>query len=226
MAKVVGIGIIALIVAIDNALLTGLLLPYVSYRQKQWIVISVGTLLAVSQIVLAASVDQLLGNLLFRFLAIGLLSWMCIRTLGLQPVRSHTEPAIWWLVGKLWIFTVMGNLDNMFWLGSELNGDRVWLLVSSIGAIPVFVIVALFLADQCEKQQWILPLGAGMMAWAAASLTLEIPEIRSYIQNLDDAPRTTFQCLMTIGILLIGLGCRQLLSSTRSGRGGPPTFMA
>src|SRR5579875_1957780 len=135
---------------------------------------------------------------------------MCIRTLGIQTARQHQT---WGMIAKLWLYTVVGNLDNMFWLGAELKGERIWLIFTSIGTIPLFVTVALFLSNQCEKQQWILPLGAGMMAWAAASLTLDTPFIKSIINTLDDAPRTTFQCLFTICILFIGLGVRQLVHS-------------
>lgn len=209
MTSVWGIVVIAVVVSIDNALLTGLLMPHMKAAEKRLTVTVVGILLAASQILLAASVDQLLNHIVFRFVAIGLLSWMCIRTLHMYPTRDYQK---WWVLIKLWIYTVVGNLDNMIWLGSELKGDRVWLIVCSVVTIPLFVAVALFLSDQCEKQQWILPLGAGMMAWAAAALMLDIPTVQKFVTSLDDAPRTTFQCLITIGILAIGIGMRQLLS--------------
>lgn len=210
MTKFLGIVLIAIIVTIDNALLTGLILPAFSRAQKRFVLMIVGMLLGGSQILLAVSVDQLLNHLLFRIIAIVLLGWMCIRTLGIQATR---RPLSWVMIAKLWIYTVFGNLDNMIWLGSELKGDRFWLIVSSIGTIPLFVVVALFLSSQTEKQQWILPLGAGMMAWAAASLALDIPLCKDFINSLDDAPRTTFQCFITIGILLIGFGVRKFILS-------------
>ncbi|MCL6631460.1 MAG: hypothetical protein K6T63_02410 [Alicyclobacillus herbarius] len=208
----IGIVLIALVVTIDNALLTGLLLPsHTTQRQKVTFLTAVGILLGGSQVILAASVDKMLDNILFRLVAIILLGWMCIRTLGTIPeIRSVFRA--WGTVVKLWLFTVFGNLDNMIWLGSELKGDRLWLVVSSVGTVPLFVIVGLFLSRQIEKQQWILPLGAGMMAWAAASLMLDIPVVKRFIETLDDAPRTTFQCLITIAILGIGFGVRQVIS--------------
>jgi hypothetical protein len=211
MPSILGVLLISLLTTIDNALLAGLLLPKSTSQDKRVTLIVVGVLLGAVQILLAASVDQMLNNLLFRLFAIGLLGWMCIRTLGMMQTR-HVEPR-WMTIAKLWIYTVVGNLDNMFWLGSTLKGDRLWLILSSIGTIPLFVLVALFLAHQCEKQQWILPFGAGMMAWAAAALILDTPLIATFIYKLDDAPRTTFQYLIAIGILLIGLGLRQLFWS-------------
>ena len=208
MAHFFGIVLIALIVTVDNALLAGLLLPITAKKKKRSILIFVGILLGISQIMLAASVDQMLNNIFFRIAGIILLSWMCIRTMGIQAVRSFQT---WVLSIKLLLYTVIGNLDNMFWLGSELKGDRFWLILSSLGTIPIFVAVALFLSEQCEKQQWILHVGAGMMAWAAASLTLDIPIFKTWVNGLEEAPVTTFQCLITVVILAVGLGIRQIM---------------
>jgi hypothetical protein len=203
------IGLIAMIVTVDNALLAGLLLPpALSHERKRSVLIILAFLLAISQVLLAASVGQLLHNILFRLFAIGLLGWMCIRTLGMSASRSvETSTAI----AKLWLFTLVGNLDNMFWLGSELEEAHFALLIVSFATIPLFVAVALLLSDQSEKQKWIAPLGAGMMAWTAASLTLDTPIIQSLIYNLDESPRTTIQCLITILILVVGLGVRKML---------------
>lgn len=206
-----GIILIALIVAVDNALLVGLLLPTNTTVEEKRVTLSIiGVLLAGSQIVLAVGIDHLLGQVLFRIIAIVLLGWMSIHTLGIGP-QNRAKFDRFGTIAKLWIFTVFGNLDNMIWLGSVLKGDRFWLIISSVGTIPFFVNVGLLLSRQIEKKQWILPIGAGMMAWAAASLMLDIPSFKHFIENLDDAPRTTFQCLITIAILVIGLGIRHTI---------------
>ncbi|MCL6453347.1 MAG: hypothetical protein K6T78_06905 [Alicyclobacillus sp.] len=207
-----GIIVIAGIVAVDNALLAGLLLPHGTWRQKKAMVITIGLLLAATQIVLAAGVDRMLHNVAFRLIGIVLLSWMCIRTLQIGAGRAASP----WQTAKLWLYTTVGNLDNMFWLGSELKGDRLWLIVASLATIPLFVAVALFLSQQCEKQTWILHIGAGMMAWAAAALTLDVPAVKAFIGNLDDVPRTTCQCLLTVAILAIGLWFRWLVTHRRT----------
>lgn len=212
MINIFVIVLIALLVTIDNALFAGLLLPMTTREKKRSTLIRVGIGLGISQILLAASVDQMLHNILFRMVGIILLGWMCIHTLSVQERRGFHSFA---QTVKLWLYTVIGNLDNMFWLGSELKGRRFWLIFSSIGSIPLFVVIALFLSEQCEKQQWILHVGAGMMAWAAASLILDIPVIRLWINSLDDAPITTFQCLITVCILVFGLGIRRFMTSQR-----------
>lgn len=100
MASFFGILLIALIVSIDNALLAGLLLPHAALQQKRFIIISVGFLLGLAQVILAASVDQMLHNLLFRLLGIILLAWMSIRTLSMET-RRHAPT--WLTIVKLWM---------------------------------------------------------------------------------------------------------------------------
>lgn len=203
---------ISLVVTIDNALLSGLLLPRTDHEYKVRIMTIVGVLLGLSQIVLAVSVDSLMNSMIFRLVAILLLSWMCIRTLSVQW-RSRVG-----LIGtvlRTFMYTVVGNVDNMIWLGSELKGDRLALIIASLATIPLFVVVAVFLSEQSDKQQWILPLGAGMMAWAASSLILDFPAMKSFILRLDDAPRTTVQALITVLILLVGFGARWVLLRRR-----------
>lgn len=99
---------------------------------------------------------------------------MSIRTLvDIPPViRMHRKLGIMW---KVFVYTALGNLDNMIWLGSELKGQYFWPAFFSVVTIPLFVVVSIFLSEQCEKHHWILILivGAGMMAWAAAGLIIE-----------------------------------------------------
>ncbi|EPZ42244.1 hypothetical protein N007_15610 [Alicyclobacillus acidoterrestris ATCC 49025] len=117
---------------------------------------------------------------------------------------------------RLFLFTFVGNLDNILWLGSVLQGDRLWITISSFASIPIFVCVTTLLANQIQKQWWILPMGAGMMAWASASITFSIPSIKSFVERLDDAPVVTFQCLMTVCILVLGVAIRGLIRNKAS----------
>lgn len=208
MDTTIGLIFITVIVTVDNALLTGLLLPNVEIRVRRVVLITVGVLLAISQVVLAASVDSLMHSIQFRIAAIVLLGWMSIRTLTMEFHRNRPR---WTVVLRLWFLTAFGNLDNMIWLGAHMKGHYLELIVISVLVIPLFVATATLLSNECEKHKWILPLGAGMMAWAAATLTLDIPQVSSLVLTVDDAPRATLQALLTVAILLTGLGVRQFI---------------
>ncbi|MFB5189924.1 hypothetical protein [Alicyclobacillus fastidiosus] len=215
MASVFGICTIVVITAIDNALLAGVLIPHMQPSQKKTAVTFVAVLLAISQVVCSASVDYFMQLVIFRVIAIALLTWMSLRVvyIGMRSADGLLGPVL-----RLFCVTLVGNLDNIIWLGSTLHGDRLWLTLSSLISIPIFIVITLFLSDQIEKQLWVLPLGAGMMAWAASTLTLDLPVIKGFLEGLDDAPSMTFQCLMTTMILTIGFCLKRFLSQRNSSK--------
>lgn len=198
------LAIVTVIVAIDNALLAGLSLPAHAHPRRGQVFFIVAAALALSQVVLAIGVGKLLDNLTFRVLAIALLSWLAIRTLN-QPWFRGVSPVLS-IVGRVYVFTAVGNLDNMIWLGSALNHRYVWLVLCSLATVPLFAVIALFLSAQCDKHRWILAAGAGMMAWAAAALYMGTPWGGEEML----APSWLVQTAFAVGVLAIGLFWRLL----------------
>ncbi len=216
MSTVPGIVATVFIVTVDNALLAGLLLPSdVRPERRKPVLAFVGALVGGAQVILASSIDRLLRHVMFRWIAIVSLGWMGIRMLEPRGMRRDQS---WEAVPRLFFFTVCGNLDNMIWLGAKLRGDRLWLVLATVAAIPLFVAAALFLSSQAEKRQWVLPLGAGMMVWVAASLALDTPALQRFVERAAGVPRTTIQGLVTAGILGIGFGLRRLTARKRRSR--------
>ncbi|WP_206918104.1 hypothetical protein [Alicyclobacillus suci] len=209
MASVWEICIIVIITAIDNALLAGVLIPQMEPLKRRITVIVVAIALAISQVVCSTGVDYFIRHTIFRLLVILLLAWMSIRVL--YTGQSRYTSSVFATTVRLFLFTFVGNLDNILWLGSVLQGDRLWITILSFASIPIFVCVTSLLANQIQKQWWILPMGAGMMAWASASITFSIPAIKNFVERLDDAPVFTFQCLMTVCILVVGVAIRGLI---------------
>ncbi len=168
------LALISIIVAIDNALLAGIILPYTANKNRKTVISFVGLILCVSQIGLSIGVERLMGILFFQILAFSVLSWMSIRTvMNISPIKRAWRSGS--LILKVSFYTVVGNLDNMIWLGTELKYQHFWLMFFSIVTIPLFIIIALFLSNQSEQHQWILLIGAGMMAWAASALVTNMP---------------------------------------------------
>ncbi|MDQ0190458.1 hypothetical protein JI721_08025 [Alicyclobacillus cycloheptanicus] len=206
----VSLALISVIVAIDNALLAGMLLPQASRQHKNEIMVVVGVALAFAQIGCAMGVGRLLTNEVFRALAVVVLIWMSIRTVASVsfPGRTLTRIRVIW---RVFFYTVVGNIDNMIWLGTELRGHYLWLAFFSVVTIPLFIIIAVFLSGQCEKHQWILVLGAGMMAWAAASLVLQTP---GWKLQFNGVSTWVIKTAMGSFIVLMGFIIRELLIHT------------
>ncbi|MCL6625070.1 hypothetical protein [Alicyclobacillus shizuokensis] len=173
MSNQLALGLISLIVAIDNALFAGMVLSWTSGKHKKETMIVVGSALSIYQILATIGVGQLLSNVTFRILVILVLIWMSIRALMIPSTsRSNSNISVIW---KVFMYTALGNLDNVIWLGSELKGQYFWFISFSLITIPLFIITSLFLSDQFERHHWIRILGSGMMAWAAGGLILETP---------------------------------------------------
>jgi hypothetical protein len=102
-------------------------LPLTSRKDKRDIATCVGLLVAVFQIMLSVLVDRLLHNLMFHSIAIVFLIWMSIQTV-MQIERSHRVFKKIWLICKIAVYIILGNLDNMIWLGAELRGHRLLLV--------------------------------------------------------------------------------------------------
>lgn len=84
------IGFISIVVAIENALLAGMILPWATRQHKKRIMIVVGLALTVAQIVLAVGVGQLLTSVTFRLVAVFVPIWMSIRTLVSVSIPTRT----------------------------------------------------------------------------------------------------------------------------------------
>ncbi|WP_067936094.1 hypothetical protein [Alicyclobacillus kakegawensis] len=211
--QLLGLGITSLVVAIDSALLAGMVLPWTSRQHKQEIMIVVGIALGITQIILTIWVDQFLSNGIFRVLVILVLIWISIRTLIPQASRSYTKISVMW---KVFVYTTLGNFDNIIWLGSELEGQYLWLICFSLITIPIFIVTSLFLSDRCERHHWIRILGSGMMAWAAAGLIVEETPVGKLIGDNVSFSFSLSHLAITLFILVMGLIINLLIIRRRS----------
>lgn len=204
------LAVVSIVVAIDNALLAGLLVPPSRHKRMMQIIVTVGVALSLSQVGFAMGVGSLLKVAPFRLLATGVLIWMSIHTVRtMRFLTRDDQPGFARVAIGVFCYSAIGNLDNMIWLGTNLKGHTFWLIFFSIITIPLFVIVAMFLSDQCRRYGWISILGAGMMAWAAASLCLTTPPAQTFAIQM---PSILFHALFTLVVLLVGLMARRARS--------------
>lgn len=103
----------------------------------------------------------------------------------------------------VFIFTFFGDIGNMIWLGMAHRGDSAALILFSMLSIPLFVVVSLFFAKQAEESKWILFLGAAMMVWIAASLSVKTNIGRAMTATL---PPLIVQVLFAALLMAIALG--------------------
>ncbi|MCL6548063.1 MAG: hypothetical protein K6T30_04040 [Alicyclobacillus sp.] len=207
-SQVLSLAIIHVVVAVDNALLAGVMFPREARAFQREVMAVVAVAMALTQIALAAGIDSLLANASFRAAAAAVLVWMSIRTLTqTSPTRGTLTRlrAVW----RVYFYTVAGNLDNMIWLGAELKGGHLWLVCFTLVTIPLFMVIACTVSDQCEKHPWILVVGAGMMAWAAASLLIRMEGWMSAFQMV---PAWALKAAIAATVLMVGFVVRECVA--------------
>lgn len=201
------LAVVSIAVAIDNALLAGMLLPPLGRRRRMHVIGLVAVALGVSQVILAMGVGSLIEIAPFRLLATGVLIWMSVNTVrNMQLYRRGRHRSSLQIALRVFFYSALGNLDNMIWLGTYLEGHFWWLTFFSLITIPLFIMVAVFLSDQCQKYGWIAIFGAGMMAWAAASLCLTTPLTERIAIQM---PSLLFHVLFTMVVLVAGFAVRK-----------------
>lgn len=196
----VQLAVVVVTVAIDNALLAGLIVPTTSQSTRWRILTTVAVLIAGTQVVLAVGIGSLLEHLLFRSAAIVILTYMALKTV-ISSTTWRSYKSIWKPLLLTYCYTALGNLDNMIWLATVVGHHFVWLLLASCVTIPLFVVVSIFLAEQKDHSRWVGVLGAAMMAWVAASLLL-IPPTDKWVQQM---PSDAFRIIFTMLILCVGI---------------------
>lgn len=197
---------LTLLSTIDNALLAGLMYPTLNlvggHSKRRDVMTFVGILLVVFQSILVMGIGWLLTFPLLRIVAVGCLIWMAIITVKkLKPTRlekTYLGPVR--VSTSVLAYTVIGNLDNLLWLGAAVKGQRMVFVVISMLSIPLFVYISGFLVEQCRQHQWVLVLGAGMMAFAAANLMTEYNMLSIFI----GIPVLAFKILFTLTVLATG----------------------
>jgi|GEM_PF-5092486 len=188
--------VVTVIVVIDNALLAGLLLPRVDKRTKVHLSILVAGAVAISQVAMALMSKQLLQQDVFRYAAMAVLVFMAIQTL--KPESALRGFSLWRAFWKVFIFTAVGNIDNMIWLGVEMGRGTMLLVFLSLITIPLFVAVSVLFSYECERHRWIILLGSGMPIWAAVTLFLHSQLGHQWLPNPSVALRIGIAAAMVV----------------------------
>jgi len=210
--ELVNIIILTVLSTIDNALLAGIIYPHSDKANRREVMIFVGIVLMVIQSLFAMGIRWLLTVHAFRIMAIACLVWMSVLTIvqADQETRSDAQSPLK-LSMRVLIYTVVGNLDNLLWLGAAVKHEQMLFVIISMLTIPLFVAVANFLAAQTEQYRWVIIIGSGMMAWAAASLLMDYETLKNI--------SVVYPQLTKVGIavLILGVGflVRRLRWATR-----------
>ncbi len=205
--RLLGIGVLNLLLSGDNALVIALAVRTLPRRQRiagqLW-----GALGAVVlRLLFVGIVSALLKIPFLQFAGGAVLVWIALRLVRPEPagegnVRHGTS-----LLEAIWIIIVADvtmSLDNVLAIAAAAHGDFT-LVMFGIGlSLPIVVWGAGILARLMNRYVWIVWLGGGLLGYVAGEMMLEDPLI---VRWLGDAAALLHRPLpVAIGAVVTALG--------------------
>jgi YjbE family integral membrane protein len=205
--RLLGIGVLNLLLSGDNALVIALAVRTLPRRQRiagqLW-----GALGAVAlRLIFVGIVSALLRIPFLQFAGGAVLVWIALRLVRPEPegegnVRHGTS-----LLEAIWIIIVADvtmSLDNVLAIAAAAHGDFT-LVMFGIGlSLPIVVWGAGLLARLMNRYVWIVWLGGGLLGYVAGEMMLEDPLIVRWLG--DTAALLHRPVPIAIGAVVTALG--------------------
>ena len=185
-ARVVGIIVIDLTLAGDNALVIALAVRTLPKRQQFWGRLwgtagAVGlrlAFIAIATFLLRIPLLQLVGGLLLVWIAVKLVR---PETAGEKRVRRGAS--LWEAIWIIIVADVTMSLDNVLAIAATAHGDLM-LVMFGIGlSLPIVVWGAGILARLMNRHAWIVWLGGGVLGYVAGEMILKDHSLARWIDQ-------------------------------------------
>jgi YjbE family integral membrane protein len=208
-ARWIGIVIIDLTLAGDNALVIALAVRTLPRRQQFWGRVW-GTLGAVGLRILFIGLVTLMLTLPFLQLAGGLLLvWIAVKLVRQQDggggeghVRQGTT--LWQAVWIIIVADVVMSLDNVLGVAAAAGGD-FWLVVFGIAlSLPIVVWGSGILARLMNRYGWLVWLGGGILGYVAAEMALKDDFVKRQLGHAVEWFHPALPIALAVGITALG----------------------
>lgn len=185
LARWLGIVVIDLTLAGDNALVIALAVRTLPPRQQLWGRVG-GTFGAVSlRLVLIAGVSQLLRISFLQAIGGLALIWIALKLVrqtasdGHGKVRQGTT--LWHAVWIIIVADAVMSLDNVLAVAAAAHGNLVLVAFGIALSIPIVVWGSGILARLMNQFVWIIWLGGGVLGWVAAEMIVKDAIVNRWI---------------------------------------------
>ncbi len=205
--RLLGIGVLNLLLSGDNALVIALAVRALPARQRLlgqiW-----GALGAVAlRVVFVAIVTLLLRIPLLQVVGGGLLLWIAIRLVqpeGEGAGGTRHGASVWEAVWIILVADVTMSLDNVLAIAAAAKGDVILIVIGIALSLPIVVWGAGLLARLMNRYAWIVWLGGGFLAYVAVEMMFEDRVVRSWLG--ERVARIAVPTSIAAGALVTALG--------------------
>jgi YjbE family integral membrane protein len=177
LARWLGIVIIDLTLAGDNALVIALAVRTLPPRQQFWGRIG-GTVGAVAmRLICIAIVSQLLRIAFLQAVGGLVLIWIALKLVRQGAGDGHGEirqgTTLWEAIGIIVVADAIMSLDNVLAVAAAAHGNLVLVVFGIALSIPIVVCGSGILARLMNRFAWIIWLGGGVLGWVAAEMIVK-----------------------------------------------------
>ncbi len=183
-ARWLGIVVIDLTLAGDNALAIALAVRRLPPQQRMWgrILGSLGGILL--RLAFIAALGALLATPLLQLLAGGLLVWIAWRLVREEPgapehVRAGTT--LWEAIGVIVLADIGMSLDNILAIAAVAAGHYLLVIFGLSLSLPLVIWGSGLLAQWMNRRAWIIWLGGGVLGYAAGEMMLRDAIIQAWL---------------------------------------------
>jgi YjbE family integral membrane protein len=206
-ARLLGIGVLNLLLSGDNALVIALAVRALPRRQRVmgqlW-----GALGAVAlRVVFVAIVTLLLRVPLLQLVGGLLLLWIAVRLVRPEDTdeagRRHGS-SVWEAVWIIIVADITMSLDNVLAIAAAARGEMVLVIVGIALSLPIVIWGAGLLAKLMNRWAWIVWLGGGFLAYVAVEMVFDDKAIHGWLGNAGDGLK--LPVAIAVGALVAVLG--------------------
>ena len=210
-ARWLGIVIIDLTLAGDNALAIALTVRNLPPRQRTWgrILGSLGGIIL--RLAFVAVVTSLLKIPFLQLLAGLVLVWIALRLVSEDPGGAEQFRPGMTLLEAIWLIVladVVMSLDNILAIAAVAKGNYVLVAFGLSLSLPLVIWGSGILAHWMNRHAWIVWLGGGILGYAAGEMILQDPAVQAWLaRRIMDALHYAFP--VVLGTTVAALGWRR-----------------
>ena len=206
-ARLLGIGVLNLLLSGDNALVIALAVRALPRRQRVmgqlW-----GALGAVAlRVVFVAIVTLLLRVPLLQLVGGLLLLWIAVRLVqpeDMDGAGTRHGSSVWEAVWIIIVADITMSLDNVLAIAAAAKGEMVLVIVGIALSLPIVIWGAGLLAKLMNRWAWIVWLGGGFLAYVAVEMVFDDKAIHGWLGNAGDGLK--LPVAIAVGALVAVLG--------------------
>jgi YjbE family integral membrane protein len=207
-ARWLGIVIIDLTLAGDNALAIALTVRTLAPRQRTWgrILGSLGGVIL--RLAFVAVVTSLLKTPFLQLLAGLVLVWIALRLVSEHPGGAEHFRSGMTLLEAIWLIVladVVMSLDNILAIAAVAKGDYLLVTFGISLSLPLVIWGSGLLAHWMNRHAWIIWLGGGILGYAAGEMILQDPVVQAWLaRRIIDALHYAFPVVLGTTIAALG----------------------